>query len=387
MEAEIPGLGKIHFINFQTSRIGGAVEMIKRNQLCKRMKQLYATGGGANKYKDLFQNELGVEFIQHDELDTIVHGMVFLMRNVENECFSFDYKKETETKADDNNATYSKNNTNDDNVANNSKNDKTDNRNNDEEKNENKNSFKKNSTSKEDDECDYNKFKMRNKIYRQFNSHEEDLFPFLICNIGTGVSIVKVDAIDKITRISGTALGGGTFLGLCRLLTRAREFDDALDLAETGNSRNVNMLVKDIYSSDIRNFKLAGDLTASFFAKNIATQKGEDLREDVSDNDLCAALCVMVAQNITQIAHLNARLHGISRVFFTGNFLRHNPIAFSTIMDNMNRWTQLDGVELETLFFKHEGYFGAMGCFLKTLEEEEAEMPEDERKLSKIDLE
>ena len=82
-------------------------------------------------------------------------------------------------------------------------------------------------------------------------------------------------------RISGTALGGGTFLGLCRLLTEvyhilflvtfslcrlltevvcvffddavtltlteARSFDDAMSLAEGGDQKKVNMLVSDIY--------------------------------------------------------------------------------------------------------------------------------------------
>ena len=54
-----------------------------------------------------------------------------------------------------------------------------------------------------------------------------------IGQVGTGVSILHVKSPTEYTRVSGTALGGGTFLGLCRLLTDAGEFEQALDCAAT----------------------------------------------------------------------------------------------------------------------------------------------------------
>lgn len=50
-------------------------------------------------------------------------------------------------------------------------------------------------------------------------------FPCLLVNIGSGVSIVKVDEDGKFERVSGTSLGGGTLWGLLSLLTDARSFD------------------------------------------------------------------------------------------------------------------------------------------------------------------
>jgi type II pantothenate kinase len=52
-------------------------------------------------------------------------------------------------------------------------------------------------------------------------------FPCLLVNIGSGVSIVKVDADGSFERISGTSLGGGTLWGLLSLLTDAESFDGA----------------------------------------------------------------------------------------------------------------------------------------------------------------
>lgn len=43
----------------------------------------------------------------------------------------------------------------------------------------------------------------------RFLRKDVDIFPFILVNIGSGVSIVKVDGIDKFERISGSALGGG----------------------------------------------------------------------------------------------------------------------------------------------------------------------------------
>lgn len=50
-------------------------------------------------------------------------------------------------------------------------------------------------------------------------------FPCLLVNIGSGVSIIKVDDYGKFERISGTSLGGGTLWGLLSLLTGAQSFD------------------------------------------------------------------------------------------------------------------------------------------------------------------
>ena len=130
------------------------------------------------------------------------------------------------------------------------------------------------------------------------------------------------------------------------------------------------MLVKDIYGAEDRTgLQLPGDLTASFFAKNLMRKNGERPRnEETRDEDICKSLVVMIAQNLAQIAHLNARIHGARRVFFTGNFLRNNDLALRTIVYTMQRWSQLDKVTTEAVFFRHEGYFGAVGAFLQTMD-------------------
>ncbi|KAH1229128.1 Pantothenate kinase 2 [Glycine max] len=49
------------------------------------------------------------------------------------------------------------------------------------------------------------------KEFVQINT--KDLFPYLLVNIGSGVSMIKVDGDGKYERVSGTNVGGGWGLG------------------------------------------------------------------------------------------------------------------------------------------------------------------------------
>lgn len=62
-------------------------------------------------------------------------------------------------------------------------------------------------------------------------------------NIGSGVSILRVDGPSDFERVGGSCIGGGTFMGLARLLTDARSFEDALSLGAKGDRNKVDMLV------------------------------------------------------------------------------------------------------------------------------------------------
>jgi pantothenate kinase len=57
---------------------------------------------------------------------------------------------------------------------------------------------------------------------------QSDLFPYLLVNIGSGVSMIKVDGEGQYERVSGTNVGGGTFWGLGRLLTKCKNFDEGI---------------------------------------------------------------------------------------------------------------------------------------------------------------
>ncbi|KAJ2004044.1 hypothetical protein GGI04_002734 [Coemansia thaxteri] len=141
-------------------------------------------------------------------------------------------------------------------------------------------------------------------------------YPALICNVGTGVSLVRVDdAQGTYERVSGSGIGGATFWGLVRRLTQFPSFDDAVCAArQSGDPGKADMLVGDIYGAEASAaIGLPPDLVAGFLGKLGA--------DNLTDADVSAALLRMVASNLGQLAVFQARLMGVATVWFTGGFV------------------------------------------------------------------
>ncbi|XP_078052909.1 pantothenate kinase 3 fbl isoform X1 [Augochlora pura] len=194
-------------------------------------------------------------------------------------------------------------------------------------------------------------------------------YPFLLVNIGSGVSILAVYGPENYKRISGTSLGGGTFLGLCCLLTGCNTFEEAIELATGGDNTRVDKLVKDIYGGDYGKFDLSGDLVASrhllaCFDRvfSFGQMNSKERRNAVSKEDLAHATLVTITNNIGSIARMCAVNEKIERVVFVGNFLRVNHISMKLLAYAMDYWSK---GTMKALFLEHEGYFGAVGCLLQ----------------------
>ena len=143
-------------------------------------------------------------------------------------------------------------------------------------------------------------------------------YPYILVNIGSGVSIIKVSQPGSYERISGTSVGGGTLWGLLSLLTDAKDYDEMLELSLQGDNKNVDMLVGDIYGGDYSKIGLKGSTIASTFGKVFKLSK--EKRGELNQQDIASSLLYLVSNNIGQIAYLNAHVHGISRYF--RNFLK-----------------------------------------------------------------
>jgi len=197
-------------------------------------------------------------------------------------------------------------------------------------------------------------------IARKVSYDYSDIYPFLLVNIGSGVSILAVRGPGDYERVSGTSLGGGTFLGLCTLLTKCATFEEALELAASGDNKNVDKLVRDIYGGDYERFGLSGDIVASSFGQMNLSDKAEGATKE----DLARATLMMITNNIGSIARLCCRSEAVERCVFVGNFLRINKIAMLSLSTAMEYWSK---GSMKALFCDHEGYFGAVGCLLEMM--------------------
>ncbi|XP_041357828.1 4'-phosphopantetheine phosphatase-like [Gigantopelta aegis] len=202
----------------------------------------------------------------------------------------------------------------------------------------------------------------------QFQGTDPDIFPYLLVNIGSGVSLVKVESENKFERIGGTSTGGGTFWGLGSLLTSAKTFDELLELASRGDHRSCDMLVKDIYGGSYPLIGLSGDVIASSFGK--AARPNKDHDKVFSEEDIARSLLLCISNDIGQIAFLHAKIHGLRKIYFGGYFIRGHPFTMHTITYAINYWSK---GEIQAMYLRHEGYLGAIGGFLKGTEEEDEE--------------
>ncbi|CAL8125077.1 unnamed protein product [Orchesella dallaii] len=296
--------GSLHFIRFPTSEMALFIELAKSKGMATLASTVCATGGGAYKFEKQFFKELHMRLHKFDELESLIRGIEFMEANSPTECYYLENPKSDTAE----------------------------------------------------------------KICYDFS----DPYPFMVVNIGSGVSILKVTAPGEFTRVSGTRcdcnyladLGGGTFLGLCCLLTGCASFEEALELASQGDSTKVDKLVKDIYGGGYEKFNLDGNLVAASFGQMIST----DRRAKVKREDLARATLVTITNNIASIARMCALNEKISRVVFLGNFLRSNMISQKLLSYGMEYWSK---GALRALFLEHEGYFGCVGCLLELITQRE----------------
>ena len=166
---------------------------------------------------------------------------------------------------------------------------------------------------------------------------------YLLVSLGTGTSVLAVGR-GQPQRVGGSALGGGTLLGLGRLLLGVESFDDLAALAATGDRRPVDLLVGDIYRGV--DTPLPRELNAASFGK----------LDSRRPQDLAAALMGLVGENVALICGAIARGGEESLVVYCGSTLNRNP----TLRRILDRVTSMSGVPAR---FLDEGAFcGAVGA-------------------------
>ena len=88
--------GRLHFQVFETSRIHECIEFIRTNGLHKGSvdpmggqtpRKVKATGGGAFKFAQLFEEQLGVVFDKEDEIACVISGANYLLHSIRDEAY------------------------------------------------------------------------------------------------------------------------------------------------------------------------------------------------------------------------------------------------------------------------------------------------------------
>jgi type II pantothenate kinase len=205
----LPG-GSLNFERFETDDINACVEFIQEliqrsaemngvsiEEMRKGVKIL-ATGGGAHRFYELFMDQLHVDVRKEDEMECLIEGLKFItMIPDEVYFFSDELIQSVSHPAASSSSAASCSSSRLLKVP----------------------SASPSSAPLERPSPDPPKYGVT------FERNPAPQLPCLLVNIGSGVSIIKVDEDGAFERVSGTSLGGGTLWGLLSLLTPATTFD------------------------------------------------------------------------------------------------------------------------------------------------------------------
>jgi type II pantothenate kinase len=173
---------------------------------------------------------------------------------------------------------------------------------------------------------------------------------YLLVSLGTGTSVLLVDGLS-VTRIGGTALGGGTLVGLAAGLLGTGDFEEIAALAARGSRRTVDLLVSDIYPAG--GIPLAADLTASNFGKFARRLREGD---PVERADVAHAITGLVAENVALVCVGLAASAQVQRIAFGGATLRGNPALAALLEQLLRAWGR------EPVFLPSGEFVGALGA-------------------------
>lgn len=176
---------------------------------------------------------------------------------------------------------------------------------------------------------------------------------YLLVSLGTGTSVLEIDG-GTVQRVGWMALGGGTLLGLARLLCRAESYAEVAELASRGQRGRVDLLVGDVYpGADLASIGLDPGLTASSFAK-LASREPQDL----APQDLAHALMGLLGENVAIAASAMAHSRSVETLVFGGSALEANP----TLQEILKRTV---GMSRREAWILPDGAFcGAVGAAL-----------------------
>lgn len=137
--------------------------------------------------------------------------------------------------------------------------------------------------------------------------YETDFDRMLVVSMGTGTSIVQCDGND-IRHIGGIGLGGGTLMGLSRIMLKTDDVKQVVALALEGDIGNIDVLIGDISPDPLPG--LPKTATASLFG---------NARSNATREDIALGIINTVLQTIGSSCILASLNTGIKEYVLIGN--------------------------------------------------------------------
>ncbi|HUC90446.1 MAG TPA: type II pantothenate kinase [Paenibacillus sp.] len=189
---------------------------------------------------------------------------------------------------------------------------------------------------------------------------------FLLANVGTGTSIHIVGG-DGAARVGGTGVGGGTILGLARLLAGTADFESIVRAAQAGIRDTADLKVSHIYEGAIP--PIDGNLTASNFGRveeTIRRSAGLGQSAEFPVEDVLASVIGMVGETVATVSVHAAGQHDAQVIVYIGSSFEWNE----PLKEAVASYTRFRGAE--PYFAPNGAFSGALGALLALVPEGKA---------------
>ena len=154
----------------------------------------------------------------------------------------------------------------------------------------------------------------------------------LVVSMGTGTAMVHAMKDGSMNYLGGTGVGGGTLMGLSKLILNAENVQHIEKYADAGSLDNIDLCIRDLTPTDSVS-QLAGDLTASNFGK---------LSDIASKGDVALGIMNLVFETVGMVSIFAARSVGARDIILTGNVTQLERCR--TKFDEFNRLEISDGL-------------------------------------------
>ena len=151
----------------------------------------------------------------------------------------------------------------------------------------------------------------------------------LAVSLVTGTALVHAKRGEKMNYLGGTGVGGGTLVGLSKLLLHAESMEHIIEYAECGDLDNVDLKIKHMTENGTLSI-LSSELTASNFGNvsDLATKE-----------DLALGIMNMVFETVGMVSIFAAHQVRCENIILTGNltqigFCEKKFAEFNTMKDN-----------------------------------------------------
>ena len=134
----------------------------------------------------------------------------------------------------------------------------------------------------------------------------------VVVSMGTGTAIVHAEKGAAMRYLGGTGVGGGTLMGLSKLLVGAGDIGHISEFVECGDLGNVDLRIKDMTASGTAPVMNA-DMTAANFG---------NVSDVATKSDIAKGISNLVYETVGMVSIFASRSVGVTDIVLTGNLTR-----------------------------------------------------------------